>query len=271
MDTAAQRAQVTQITKYNTAANTFRLKYGYLPGDIPDPTASQFGFIARGGSSRGEGDGNGVLEGGEGQLDFYGGSECNGETIVFWRDLNQANLIEGGFNSASSTPCPGTITGTTSLSQYFPNAKIGNSNYVYIWSGGLGSNTETGNGQNYFAISGITDVGNPDWRAINTTTAITVLQAYNMDKKIDDGLPQSGNVTALYDNWNVPYTGQIGWAAGGGNFGANAGAPNYGATTAAAPYLSTNCYDNNGVAGTQKYSVTQNANLPNCALSFKFQ
>src|SRR5271155_5585595 len=58
---AAVRAQITQIEKYNAAANTFRGKYGYLPGDIPDPDATQFGFTpARGGGIRGEGDGNGV-------------------------------------------------------------------------------------------------------------------------------------------------------------------------------------------------------------------
>ena len=45
---AAVRAQVSQMEKYNSAVNTFREKTGYLPGDIPDPTASEFGFQARG-------------------------------------------------------------------------------------------------------------------------------------------------------------------------------------------------------------------------------
>src|SRR5579871_3923101 len=62
IDAAAQRAQIAQIEKYNTAVNTFRIKYGYLPGDIPDPYASNFGFQARG-SVSGEGDGNGIIEG----------------------------------------------------------------------------------------------------------------------------------------------------------------------------------------------------------------
>ena len=45
---AAVRAQIAQIEKYNAAVNTFKGKYGYLPGDIPDPYASRFGFKARG-------------------------------------------------------------------------------------------------------------------------------------------------------------------------------------------------------------------------------
>src|ERR1039458_9134105 len=59
---AGVRATIAQIEKYNTAANTFREKYGYLPGDIKDPDASSFGLAARG-QYAGEGDDNGVIEG----------------------------------------------------------------------------------------------------------------------------------------------------------------------------------------------------------------
>src|SRR5476649_123700 len=46
---AAQiRAQISQIEKYQTAVNTFRGKYGYLPGDIPNNAATACGFAARG-------------------------------------------------------------------------------------------------------------------------------------------------------------------------------------------------------------------------------
>jgi hypothetical protein len=42
------RAQISQLEKFNLVANTFKLKYGYLLGDIPEPHASAFGFAARG-------------------------------------------------------------------------------------------------------------------------------------------------------------------------------------------------------------------------------
>src|ERR1700735_2843794 len=48
IDAAAQREQIAQIEKYNTAVRTFQGKYGYLPGDIPNPYASNFGFQSRG-------------------------------------------------------------------------------------------------------------------------------------------------------------------------------------------------------------------------------
>jgi prepilin-type N-terminal cleavage/methylation domain-containing protein len=62
---AEVRATISQIEKYNTAANTFLGKYGYLPGDIKDPDASNFGFISRHMQCQdgGLGDGNGVIEG----------------------------------------------------------------------------------------------------------------------------------------------------------------------------------------------------------------
>src|ERR1700679_178462 len=62
---AGVRATISQVEKFNTAVNTFRGKYGYLPGDIPQASVTQFGFAVspvRAGS-RGQGDGNGLLEG----------------------------------------------------------------------------------------------------------------------------------------------------------------------------------------------------------------
>ena len=62
INAAAMRAQISQIEKYSTAVHTFQSKYGGLPGDLSDPYATQFGFQSRG-VARGQGDGNGVIEG----------------------------------------------------------------------------------------------------------------------------------------------------------------------------------------------------------------
>jgi type II secretory pathway pseudopilin PulG len=62
-DAAAQSAQISQISKYQTAVTLFQTKYNnYLPGDIPNPYAVNFGFQSRG-QYAGEGDGNGIIEG----------------------------------------------------------------------------------------------------------------------------------------------------------------------------------------------------------------
>src|ERR1700753_1764982 len=42
---AEQRATLAQVEKYNTAVNTFRNKFGGIPGDLAYTTASNFGFF----------------------------------------------------------------------------------------------------------------------------------------------------------------------------------------------------------------------------------
>jgi len=247
---ASARSQITQIEKYNQAVNVFRGKYNMLPGDIDATTAAAFGFAARG-TLQGQGDGNGVIEGYWSGNNDNGVYEYSGETLMFWVDLSKVGLISGNFNTASASVDPGAnITGTF-IANYLPTANIGRGNYVYVWSGGING----GNGINYFGISAITQLGRglPDSGA-----TISVRQAYNIDNKIDDGLPQSGNVVAQYLNHLVNTT-----------FPAWVGASDNSAT----PGSSTTCYDNNNTSlGVQQYSLNyNNATGSNCALSFKFQ
>jgi prepilin-type N-terminal cleavage/methylation domain-containing protein len=276
---AGVRAQISQIEKYQTAVNTFRGKYGYLPGDMPNPSAVQFGFTTRG-SFAGQGDGNGLLQGvlanAAGQN--YDEVILSGESGVFWVDLSQANLVDGSFNAASELAPVGAVS-AAQVSNYFPAAKIGRDNYVYAWSGGWDGLSGTQNNEyNYFGLSVLfgSYAGVPGLPASNV--GVTVLEAYNIDNKIDDGLPQGGRVMAMYDNGSI-------WAVGGGTVDPAVGRTNGGAWdpatygpvvagdgVATAPSAST-CYDNGSAAGaTEHYSVGQNNGAGiNCALSFRFQ
>jgi prepilin-type N-terminal cleavage/methylation domain-containing protein len=275
---AGIRGQIKQIENYNSAVNTFRGKYGYLPGDIPDPTATQFGFAGRG-TAPGEGDGNGVIEGNNGQPP---GNDPNcpcvqlaGETTLFWMDLTTAggqniNLIEGGFNSGTYSVAAYNVT-NSDIPKYFPQAKIGKGNFVYVYSGGAGG----GDSANYFGISIVTSYLGLNNLFIANSPGLTVQEAYAIDRKIDDGLPQSGRVTAMYLNFGPPWgpPTSVHWASGvAGTDGANAGAPNYGPTNNATSGSATTCYDNNTSSGPMNYSMEFNngANI-NCALSFRFQ
>jgi len=276
---AAVRAEIAQIDKYNSAVHAFQNKYGFLPGDMPDPYATNFGFQSRG-PYAGEGNGNGLIEGqnGVGAQD-YGTKESQGETVVFWVDLSTANMVDGGFGAASPTVAASadlTLTSSPAVGEYLPQAKIGNGNYVYVWSGGWGLSGCCGIGgdsQNYFGLSAVTAIGSGNPLAsgrLYSTPGLTVQQAYNIDKKIDDGLPQTGSVTALYVNGTLGT--YANWAAGGGGTGASSGS--HQPTTTATPQTSTTCYDNGGASGAMQYSLgstTNNGANLNCALSFKFQ
>jgi prepilin-type N-terminal cleavage/methylation domain-containing protein len=264
---AAVRAQITQIEKFNTAANTFREKYSYLPGDIKDPDASSFGFQARGNGTSGQGDGNGLLEGIWGTTVGCGNCTATGEPIAFWVDLTAAHMIDSG--SFTQMNWTSNAYGRV-VANSLPAAKIGNGNYVYVFSGGAA----LGDGNNYFGLSAVTGM---NLYILGSTPALTVSQASAIDAKTDDGFPQSGRVLAYY--YGGPSgTYHPGWASGGGVAGASAGSN--GPSTAATPGSSTTCYDNSatpsgtpGVAGaTQHYSLEiSNGSNVNCALSFRMQ
>jgi prepilin-type N-terminal cleavage/methylation domain-containing protein len=255
---AGVRAQITQIERYNTAANTFFGKYGYLPGDIPAAPAAQFGFASRG-QYAGEGDGNGVIEGiTANAANSNSGTVANGgETAMFWVDLSAAHLIDGGFSTASSTAYQtAALTGNPSIASFLPVAKIGNGNYVGVWSGGILGNDDT----NYFSVSAVTSITCCGSTALLANPAITVAQAYAIDKKTDDGLPQTGNVTAMYVNAGSAWSNML-WGY------------EYGSYYLPEPAGPTTCYDNNNVTGQGRtYSLSQNNGAgANCGLSFKLQ
>ena len=233
IEAAAMRAQISQLEKYQSALNTFRLKYNALPGDLTSDSAASFGFLTRAGS-QGRGNGNGLLEG-----FFYAGPlalawDQGGENVFFWADLSVANLVDGSFTTAVD----GSNT-STSPRQYFPSAKI-SGNYIYVYSY---------NSENFFGIAGITAIspaGN-----ITPSMGLTVIQANNIDTKIDDGLPLSGRILAYYNDTSY-----------GGAFYGRTAAPN-----AALPSSST-CYDTTS----NRYSTSQSGGTNmNCSLSIKFQ
>jgi len=262
---ATVRAQISQIEKYQTAVNTFRSKYGYLPGDIPNPAATQYGFAARG-QYAGEGDGNGIIEGILNDAPNWddGVVQGGGETGLFWQDLSTAKLIGGNFNGPTYMPMSTSVSGSA-LDSYLPAAKVGAGNYLYVYSsmptslpyysGGIP-------GINFFGITNVENLAN----SLVGIPGLTVVQAYNIDKKIDDGLPQTGTVTTIYVGWAAGPT----WSIGGDVMGAGPVGAFAGTVASASP---TTCYDNGGNASApMQYSIGQNNGTGiNCGLSFKFQ
>jgi len=184
------RAQLSQIDKYNAAVNTFKAKYGGLPGDIIPTQASAFSFATRTGGT-GRGNGNGVIEGGE-----TNGIEPAGEGALFWADLTVAGLIDGNFQGTDCTFNTGTCTastggggGTLLLGQIIPPAKIGQANYLLI--------APNADGRNYYLLlsgKGEYITSNGTFTGPGNLLGLTPQQAYTIDSKIDDGYPTSGVV-----------------------------------------------------------------------------
>jgi hypothetical protein len=263
---AAIRSQISQIEKYQLALNTFKMKYAYLPGDIPEPVAGDFGFALHFASTQFFQYGNGTLEGFSSSPPMAanqvnGKNSSAGETLFFWRDLADARLIEGDFQNTGFNTVP---SGVHLYSRWVPKIKLRDGAYVFV-SSMLGTN--------YFSlISADTKNTNPSSSTAGTAVfgpSLTPLEAFNIDKKMDDGLPGTGSVISAYQPWsNVsPTTNTFHWADGLGVVVASLTLP----TTAKAA-VATSCTDNNNISGEQNYSIGQiSGNGLNCAVTFRMK
>jgi prepilin-type N-terminal cleavage/methylation domain-containing protein len=194
---ATIKSTISQIEQYKTATNTFKLKYKCIPGDCAQ--AANFGFPARGLYS-GQGDGNGMLQGvwANGAGNEGGSYQYIGETALYWVDLSQAGLIDSRFNTASATAA---TTISKSQDDYFPKSKLGNS-HINIWGGYLGWKYLKPR-DNYFQISKLPSLVDSEV-LLNAGVGLTVMQAYSIDTKLDDGNPRTGNVGTIYMyQWNT--------------------------------------------------------------------
>lgn len=188
------RATVSQVEKYNAAVNTFRTKYNAIPGDITGGAGGQAGAFGLyvGPGTVGQGDGNGLVEGG-----VAGGTNSAGENIMFWRHLTDANLVDGAFgvtgNSAlagtgtAAAPGTGLLTAAvTNVAQSLPPAKLGRGTSFLVYSN---------NGLNYYQIYTVTGITAPGVMTAGASQ-MTPTEAYNIDQKVDDGAPNTGGVRA---------------------------------------------------------------------------
>ena len=106
-----------------------------------------------------------------------------------------------------------------------------------------------GNGLNYFQILVPQYINGGQGYCQICAGGMTVRQAYDIDQKIDDGMPTTGRVQANF----------LGAPAGGQDsaWSANGSAPS-----------STTCFDTTS----KQYSITQNGGAGvNCGLSIQFQ
>ncbi len=200
------RAQITQIEEVKVAVNTFRVKYGFLPGDMPPTQASQLGFFTFTGVLAGQGCVSGSVAFGnnDGIINGYD------EAFPAWSHLSDSKLIKGNYAGTSGnllisaapnclaqdagTPIAGWPTDYESLALFQPRSKLvpekgflsldGN-NYTApnnaVWHLNLSINKKRN------TLLYIYD-------AINFDNIFSSYQLHQIDSKIDDGLPASGSV-----------------------------------------------------------------------------
>lgn len=215
------RSTVAQYEKYNTAINTFLGKYNGLPGDLVAGTnglAERFELCPTAGclsGAAGNGDGNGLIEGGA-----LASQLAQGETLMFWHHLSAANLIEAQLGAELTTT--GTVAADTSaadVSRYVPQARLARGNYF---------NVAASSGINYYVLSAYGTVPISAAGVYTFRAGLTPIESYNIDAKVDDGMPNLGVVQArgtdvsAFDTLSVTNAATQGTAAGDCTVGAGA-------------------------------------------------
>jgi prepilin-type N-terminal cleavage/methylation domain-containing protein len=194
---ARMRAQISQIEQYDSTANTFRNKYGGLPGDLRNGGNSFDGTTdvpASGGNCANAAPGNAVFEDCAGNRALF-----SGEPAAFWRQLYLSNMIVdsitntvliGGTSAVPAVPPP------SAFPRVFPSAKLGNGNYVIVYTGAMGIPQPGMAGTNIYRIAGLLSLNAPGIGQPAFINSLTPLEAFQFDAKKDDGVWNTGVVQA---------------------------------------------------------------------------
>ena len=185
------RAVTSEHSRYITAIQTFRDKYFALPGDFKK--AEDFWGTMSSGTCPGATGGTGTQTcngNGDGRISRQGASAASqtNEEFTAWQHLANAGLIEGSYTGiAGSSSWVHQLEG-----ENVPRSKLGQG----IWY--IGSNTYSGHARftngtfpNFLSFGGA---------ALANIADIAILspeETWNIDTKMDDGLPQQGKVWAV--------------------------------------------------------------------------
>lgn len=186
MENARLQNVIKQVNSFSGAYYTFLDAYSAKPGDIATATARIPGCETGNGNSCQNGDGNGIL--GEPVVIWTGGQQAaTTENTQFWKHLALTHLISGVRPNAvapvwgeshPAAPIPGGYSIVTSLG----------SGVASVFTGAM-----------ILRMHGsLTDAN------IENTPLLSPKQSAYIDRKMDDGVPQTGDVQArAYGNGAV--------------------------------------------------------------------
>ena len=178
------RTVATQRSEFSAAAHTFRDKYFYLPGDMPN--ASQvWGLLAVSlcGITPSENGAEIPTCDGDGHLALLGNQSY--EMYRFWQHLSNAGLIPGRWAGVNARPVPSGKVANSSwvIWDYGPVAAATTASSVYMFDGDYTNALILHGSRNLPFMSRPSVMPNED--------------LWNIDAKIDDGKPGSGRVRVI--------------------------------------------------------------------------
>lgn len=166
------------IKKYDIAYTTFKLQYGGLPGDLRN-AESFFGTYNASTNPTG-------VQNGNGDRYICCSDSTHPESMQSWAHLSRAKLIEGVYTGQGSA----VIGVTHPVSPYHKSASFWPAGGFACNSSGCGGAIQPAKRGNVLNFTGIGWWGWIDYM-------IAVKDASDIDKKIDDGIPDSGNFSCF--------------------------------------------------------------------------
>jgi prepilin-type N-terminal cleavage/methylation domain-containing protein len=176
--TAYRRAEVSQMGKFASAYNTFRLKYNCVPGDCASASALGLGM-----------DGNG-----DGMIDYLVPGANIQEYYQAWAQLGAANLVAGQYSGVnpfdgSCLPgvCPPSVISAQGAYWIGGIASLGNSMFL---SAPYGTNMYADTYATLFIVA-----NSSRWHGV-----LGVYDTFYMDTKLDDGVADKGRLLTVNSN-----------------------------------------------------------------------
>jgi prepilin-type N-terminal cleavage/methylation domain-containing protein len=187
---AELRSVTVEFAQYQSAVLQFRDRYHALPGDMPNATLF-WGAMTNCGVDNPSGTGTQTCNGnGNGQIGIPAAAGRTGEMFAFWQHLANANLIEGSYNGIANA---GGQAATT-LGLNAPKSKLSNGGWSTWWVGDRDTANTTFFAGRYGNILGFGAASSNSW---THGTIFSPEEAWNIDTKVDDGKPETGNLRSF--------------------------------------------------------------------------
>ena len=183
--------QISQIIQYETAIRNFKETYKFLPGDLPSKvpmTCPAYGAFCYG-------DGNGVVGS---SLDINGRNSHPSEVEKVFYHLSSLGFIKDSYSPVGNWYG---VVGTSYPEAVFSRETGGNCSsalsFDSSWTGLGYASGPGGYMRGYYENNNLWLSSRPNASGVNCPffdPAITPLEAFSLDNKMDDGNPAAGNV-----------------------------------------------------------------------------
>lgn len=184
---AELRSVVSELNAYKAALTNFELQYDEIPGDMPDAEMIWGTFSAGGGCPNGSGVGTETCNGdGDRILESPSAANRAGEQFTIWQHMANAGLIEGRFSGKAA----GGGATNTDLGVNSPESGVSNAGWYFAHFGTVSGHAQYFDGEYDLSLT----IGEQNGNFGFESPAFAPKEAWNIDSKIDDGMPATGMV-----------------------------------------------------------------------------